>query len=547
MDDFIYDDIGFDTGSYGDVSNLFDYDFSSLFDSFNGASDIGFDLADLDFGGFDLDNLDLSSLDVGSLGDTFNIDDLKQYVDFDEKAPYESIDISGVGSTGDADKGTGQDATDLLKAEDIPGYGNQTAGEFGTADIYDLKDKGFSDAAVKQIAGDYLTESAIDEALANYGSGLSADETASFLDELDKTRSGIELQTLNDLQFAVTDATTLWKNTGNVAAVQQNLVASGLDPLIAADMANMAAMGMSESEIYDKIKEYYGDDAKYGEAFNKKDKPFWDGSYSSSAVTPTGDLKGGGGGGSSSSTNNIRNNIVNPNDKSSPWPAILGGLLGALTSPKVGGARGYQGTPKNLTASRTALSPSGAPGSGGKRFISQTRYAADGGLMELMPTQPNQSVTFMSAGGLPSKREYESYLASLTSDEANNYDKLISKGMAPSQAIDALSMLPAGKSLAKGGISSLGSYSDGGRMLKGPGDGMSDSIPATISGKRPARLADGEFVVPADVVSHLGNGSTDAGADVLYEMMNRVRRARTGNPKQGKQINPHKFVPKARN
>ena len=96
--------------------------------------------------------------------------------------------------------------------------------------------------------------------------------------------------------------------------------------------------------------------------------------------------------------------------------------------------------------------------------------------------------------------------------------------------------------MASGGISSLGGYSDGGRMLKGPGDGMSDSIPATISGKQPARLADGEFVVPADVVSHLGNGSTDAGAKQLYTMMDKVRKARTGTKKQGKQINPKKFT-----
>lgn len=98
-------------------------------------------------------------------------------------------------------------------------------------------------------------------------------------------------------------------------------------------------------------------------------------------------------------------------------------------------------------------------------------------------------------------------------------------------------------SLAQGGISTLGGYSDGGRLLKGPGDGMSDHIPAMIGAKQPARLADGEFVVPADVVSHLGNGSTEAGANVLYKMMDKVRRARTGNPKQGKQINPNKFIP----
>ena len=95
----------------------------------------------------------------------------------------------------------------------------------------------------------------------------------------------------------------------------------------------------------------------------------------------------------------------------------------------------------------------------------------------------------------------------------------------------------------QGGVSDLGSYSDGGRMLKGPGDGMSDDIPATINNKQPARLANDEFVVPADVVSHLGNGSSDAGAKKLYSMMDRVRRARTGSPKQAKAIHPDRYIP----
>jgi len=81
-------------------------------------------------------------------------------------------------------------------------------------------------------------------------------------------------------------------------------------------------------------------------------------------------------------------------------------------------------------------------------------------------------------------------------------------------------------SLAQGGQSHLGDYSDGGRLLRGPGDGVSDSIPASIGDKRPARLADGEFVVPARIVSELGNGSTEAGARKLYAMMDRVQNAR---------------------
>jgi len=82
-----------------------------------------------------------------------------------------------------------------------------------------------------------------------------------------------------------------------------------------------------------------------------------------------------------------------------------------------------------------------------------------------------------------------------------------------------------------------------GGYLDGAGDGMSDSIPATIEGKQPARLADGEFVIPADVVSHLGNGSSKAGSKRLYAMLDKIRHARTGTKKQGKQINPSKYMP----
>jgi hypothetical protein len=96
---------------------------------------------------------------------------------------------------------------------------------------------------------------------------------------------------------------------------------------------------------------------------------------------------------------------------------------------------------------------------------------------------------------------------------------------------------------AAGGTASLGGYSDGGRMLKGPGDGMSDSIPGVIGGRQPARLADGEFVVPADVVSHLGNGSTDAGAKKLYAMMDKIRKARTGKKKQAPAVKSAKYMP----
>lgn len=111
-------------------------------------------------------------------------------------------------------------------------------------------------------------------------------------------------------------------------------------------------------------------------------------------------------------------------------------------------------------------------------------------------------------------------------------------------ALNGKSMANGG--MASGGITNLGGYSDGGRLLRGPGDGVSDSIPAQIGDRQPARLADGEFVVPARIVSELGNGSTDAGARQLYKMMDRVQQARgktTGKSKVAKNTNAAKYLP----
>jgi hypothetical protein len=99
---------------------------------------------------------------------------------------------------------------------------------------------------------------------------------------------------------------------------------------------------------------------------------------------------------------------------------------------------------------------------------------------------------------------------------------------------------------ASGGLGSLGGYSDGGRLLRGPGDGVSDSIPATVGNRQPARLADGEFVVPARIVSELGNGSTEAGARALYKMMDRIqanRRKTTGKNSVAVDSKAHKYLP----
>jgi hypothetical protein len=145
--------------------------------------------------------------------------------------------------------------------------------------------------------------------------------------------------------------------------------------------------------------------------------------------------------------------------------------------------------------------------------------------------------TLTSAAKLKAMDPYEASIAGLGNVEYGAQMPSSGVGMLTPQT--KLGQL----NLARGGISDLGGYSDGGRMLKGRGDGMSDSIPATIGNKQPARLADGEFVVPADVVSHLGNGSTDAGAKRLYAMMDKVRQARTGKKKQAPAVNPKRLMP----
>lgn len=111
----------------------------------------------------------------------------------------------------------------------------------------------------------------------------------------------------------------------------------------------------------------------------------------------------------------------------------------------------------------------------------------------------------------------------------------------PEPTDDPVGQLPPDQdgSYARGGIAALKK----GKYLDGNTDGMADEVPATINGKQPAALSDGEFVIPADVVSHLGNGNSDAGAKVLEQMMARVRKERTGNKEQGKEINARKMLP----
>lgn len=183
----------------------------------------------------------------------------------------------------------------------------------------------------------------------------------------------------------------------------------------------------------------------------------------------------------------------------------LAGLLGAAAlankmfgSSGGGGFAGYQGSIPTYTASRTM-----------NTIPTTMTIPTEGGGTKVVPRRPGSGgVTYFS----PMVYTPQSTVTGGAGNDtvAGGNDTVTGAG---------------------GGIMSLrnghlGSYSDGGQLLRGPGDGVSDDIPATIADKRPARLADGEFVIPARIVSELGNGSTEAGAKKLYAMMDRIKKAR---------------------
>jgi hypothetical protein len=170
------------------------------------------------------------------------------------------------------------------------------------------------------------------------------------------------------------------------------------------------------------------------------------------------------------------------------------------------GPGGYRGGIPTLTASRQQLpiptsmmNAAGAPMLDAKG-VPIPRRPGSGGITYFTPMQ------YLKPGQVPATAVPES--------------------TAPAETVAAPMEDMSYQKFAAGGIANLGGYSDGGRLLKGPGDGVSDSIPAMIGKRQPARLADGEFVIPARIVSELGNGSTEAGARKLYAMMDRIKKAR---------------------
>lgn len=193
--------------------------------------------------------------------------------------------------------------------------------------------------------------------------------------------------------------------------------------------------------------------------------------------------------------------------------------------------------------------PNRRPGEGGRQYFTDTQYVPQGNA-EAMAAAKAAATTQASGiqaayqprpAAAPNPYAGKMNLAFSTPSGAQTVAE--SAGSRPAtQVAAALPQIPTqlteqgGLKMAEGGIA------DAGRYLQGKTDGMADEIPSSIDGEQPAALSHGEFVIPADVVSHLGNGNSDAGAQKLYEMMDRIRQARTGTKEQGKEINPDEFT-----
>lgn len=217
---------------------------------------------------------------------------------------------------------------------------------------------------------------------------------------------------------------------------------------------------------------------------------------------------------------------------------IAGGLYGLYQSNQSQPKTGYQGGIPKYEAVREAtpgtFDPDRRPGSGGQRYFSQMKYAAPGEAAEIARTAAREEAAGLEAlnrANPAQQRRNPTTDAAAKGEQSAN----VREGRPASEVIQDKPV----PQYATGGITALAK----GRYLGGATDGMADKIPARIDGKQEARLSHGEFVIPADVVSHLGNGNSEAGAQRLYSMMDRLRKARTGTTKQGKQVNPDKFMP----
>ena len=249
-----------------------------------------------------------------------------------------------------------------------------------------------------------------------------------------------------------------------------------------------------------------------------------------------------------SSAFNALKGAFTTSDGKTDWGKLIGaagglaaglGMFGSDDKPK-----GYQGTVPKLEVARQQVAntydPNRRPGSGGLRYFTDTQYVPQGDATALAAAQAAAGTQATGLAALNAANPARQATAPLTFAPlpATPTAAAPPAAAAARSASDVIKDLPVPK-YNMGGIATLAR----GKYLDGPTDGMADKLPANIDGKQEARLSHGEFVIPADVVSHLGNGNSSAGAERLYSMMDRIRQARTGTKKQGKQINPDKYVP----
>lgn len=214
---------------------------------------------------------------------------------------------------------------------------------------------------------------------------------------------------------------------------------------------------------------------------------------------------------------------------------------------------GYQGGIPSLTALRSQIpgtyDPNRRAGSSGQRYFTDLAYVGRGNTDEIAAAK-----TRLAEGAqdiVKENRENPAYQQKKTYEKTTpvstgmfgmptvtNPASSLSSYMTPEQRL-AQQKNTSAVQAAQGGLMGMAK----GRYLRGETDGMADELNTSIDDKQPAKLSHGEFVIPADVVSHLGNGNSDAGAKKLYQMMDKVRQARTGTKKQGKRINPDKYMP----
>jgi hypothetical protein len=234
--------------------------------------------------------------------------------------------------------------------------------------------------------------------------------------------------------------------------------------------------------------------------------------------------------------NKLVKTFTNPNG-TTDWRSVAGaagGLYGLYQSQQKPEKTGYQGGIPKYEAVREKVAntydPDRRPGSTAQDYFSSTKYVAPEG------AEAARTAAKEEAAGLETLNKSNPARQGRTVLQAGAEKKEVEKSeVKPASSV--IDKLPVPK-YASGGIAEMAK----GRYLAGATDGMADKIPARIGGKQEARLSHGEFVIPADVVGHLGNGNSEAGAQRLYAMMDKIRKARTGTTKQGKQINPDKFL-----